>query len=54
MVEKPIFFDIEAPVIMKFFIYEIQNVIGNSGALYIEEVLPKVNVPRNEYPFKKE
>ncbi|HHK5554027.1 lanthionine biosynthesis protein [Bacillus anthracis] len=58
MVEKPIFFDIESPVIMKFFIHEIQNAIENSGSLYIEEVLPEINVPLNEYlieySFKKE
>ena len=43
---------------MKFFIHEIQNAIENSGSLYIEEVLPEINVPLNEYlieySFKKE
>lgn len=43
-VEKPLFFDIEVPLLLKFFVNEI-----NEQDAYIEEILPDVSMPLNEY-----
>ena len=43
MIEKPLFFDLEVPLLVRLFVNEIKE-----GA-YLEEVLPDVQIPLNEY-----
>ena len=51
-IEKPMFFDLQSPLLFKFFINEISSHIKKNKKIYIEEILPEIDYELNEYMYE--